>query len=139
MGDRDPKPRIARVPGSGPADPVVRAEHHQLGIFYFYAQPEATLLFCENETNAARVPCGEPTTRFPKDGTGDHLLHGAGTVNPDGEGTKVAAQVRLAVPAGRQTAVLARLTREGLATLTVPLAGAAALLARPPAAADRVY
>ena len=29
-GDRDPKPRIARVPGSGPADPVVRAEHHQL-------------------------------------------------------------------------------------------------------------
>jgi hypothetical protein len=83
-GDRDPRPRLARVPGSGPADPVVRAEHHQLGVFYLYAQPEATLLFCENETNAARVPCGEPTTRFPKDGIGDHLLHGAGTVNPDG-------------------------------------------------------
>jgi hypothetical protein len=87
-GDRDPKPRIARVPGSESADPVVRAEHHQLGVFYLYAQPEATLLFCENETNAARIPGGEQTTRFPKDGIGDHLLHGAGTVNPDGEGTR---------------------------------------------------
>jgi hypothetical protein len=105
-GDGDPKPRITRVPGSGSADPVVRAEHHQLGVFYLYAQPEATLLFCENETNAARIPGSEQTTRFPKDGIGDHLLHGAGTVNPDGEGTKVAAQVRLAVPAGGQAAVL---------------------------------
>ena len=138
-GDRDPKPRIARVPGSGLADPVVRAEHHQLGVFYLYAQPEATLLFCENETNAARVPCGEPTTRFPKDGIGDHLLHGAGTVNPDGEGTKVAAQVRLAVPAGGQAAVLVRLTREGPETLTAPLAGTDALIARRRAEADEFY
>jgi hypothetical protein len=84
-GDRDPKPRITRVPGPGSADPVVRAEHHQLGVFYLYAQPKATLLFCENETNAARIPGSEQTTRFPKDGIGDHLLHGAGTVNPDGE------------------------------------------------------
>jgi hypothetical protein len=85
-GNRDPRPRLARVPGAGPADPVVRAEHHQLGVFYLYAQPEATLLFCENETNAARVPCGEPTTRFPKDGIGDHLLPAYewnfGDVNP---------------------------------------------------------
>ena len=40
-------------------------------------------------------------------------MHGADTVNPDGEGTKVAAHVRLAVPAGGQAAVLVRLTREG--------------------------
>ena len=138
-GDRDPKPRIARVPGSGSADPVVRAEHHQLGVFYLYAQPEATLLFCENETNAARIPGSEQTTRFPKDGIGDHLLHGAGTVNPDGEGTKVAAQVRLAVPAGGQAAVLVRLTRERPETLTAPLAGADGLIARRRAEADEFY
>ena len=53
---------------------------------------------------------GEPTTRFPKDGIADHVLHGADTVNPDGEGTKVAAHVRLVVPAGGQAAMLVRLT-----------------------------
>jgi hypothetical protein len=72
-GDSDPKPRLARVDTT---DPVVRAEHHQLGVFYLYAEPEAALLFCENETNLARVFGAEPTTRFPKDGVADHLLHG---------------------------------------------------------------
>ena len=113
-GDGDPRPRLARAEA---ADPVVRAEHHQLGVFYLYAEPEATLLFCENETNTARVFGAEPATRFAKDGIGDHLLHGADTVNPDGEGTKVAARVRLAVPAGGQAAVRVRLTREGPETL----------------------
>ena len=64
-------------------------------MFYLHAEPEAALLFCENETNTARVFGAEPATRFPKDGIGDHVLHGADTVNPDGEGTKAAAQVRL--------------------------------------------
>ena len=109
-GDGDPRPRLARAEA---ADPVVRAEHHELGVFYLYAEPEAALLFCENETNTARVFGAEPATRFAKDGIGDHLLHGADTVNPDGEGTKVAARVRLAVPAGGQAAVRVRLTREG--------------------------
>ncbi len=70
-------------------------------------------MFCENETNVARVFGAEPTTRFPKDGIADHVLHGADTVNPDGEGTKAAAHVRLVVPAGGQAAMLVRLTREG--------------------------
>ena len=73
----------------------------QAGVFYLYAEPDAALLFCENETNMARVFGAEPTTRFPKDGIGDHLLHGADTVNPDGEGTKVAAHARLTVPGRR--------------------------------------
>jgi hypothetical protein len=51
-GDGDPRPRLARAVA---AEPVVRAEHHQLGVFYLYAEPEAALLFCENETNMARV------------------------------------------------------------------------------------
>ena len=134
--DDDPKPRLARVES---ADPVVRAEHHQLGVLYLYAEPEAALLFCENETNTARVFGAEPATRFPKDGIGDHLLHGARTVNPEGEGTKVAAQVRLLVPAGGQAAVLVRLTREGPETLTAPFAGAAELIARRRAEADEFY
>ena len=119
--------------------PVVRAEHRKIGVFYLHAEPEAALLFCENETNAARVFGAEPTTRFPKDGIGEHLLHGADTVNPDGEGTKAAAHVRLVVPAGGQAAVLVRLTREGPETLTAPFAGADELIARRRAEADEFY
>ena len=50
-GDGDPSPG-SLAPAA--ADPVVRAEHHELGVFYLHAEPEAALLFCENETNAAR-------------------------------------------------------------------------------------
>ena len=135
-GDGGPKPRLARVESE---HPVVRAEHHKVGVFYLHAEPEAALLFCENETNMARVFGAEPATPFPKDGIGDHLLHGADTVNPDGEGTKVAAHVRLVVPAGGQAAVLVRLTREGPETLTAPFAGADELIARRRAEADDFY
>jgi hypothetical protein len=135
-GDAGPKPRLARVESD---HPVVRAEHHKVGVFYLHAEPEAALLFCENETNMARVFGAEPATPFAKDGIADHLLHGADTVNPDGEGTKVAAHVRLVVPAGGQAAVLVRLTREGPETLTAPLAGADELIARRRAEADEFY
>ena len=55
----------------------------------------------------------EPADPLPKDGIDDHVLHGADTVNPAGEGTKAAAHVRLEVPAGGQACVPVRLTREG--------------------------
>ena len=96
-GTGEPKPRVARVAAP---HPVAAAEHHQFGVFYLHAEPEADLLFCENETNTARVFGTSRPTPFAKDGIGDHLLHGAGTVNPAGEGTKVAARVRLSVPGG---------------------------------------
>ena len=60
-------------------------------------------------------------------------------MNPDGEGTKAAAHVRLVVPAGGQAAVLVRLTREGPETLTTPFADASQLIARRRAEADEFY
>ncbi len=135
-GDAEPKPRIARVDAPYP---VVRAEDHQLGDFYLYAGPEAELLFCENETNEARAFGAEPTTRFPKDGIGDHVIGGADTVNPEGEGTKAAAHVRLQVPGGGQSSVLVRLTRQSPDQLAAPLAGADELIAERRAEADEFY
>ena len=41
------------------------------------------------------------------------MLYGADTINLDGEGTKVAAHVRLEVPAGGDASVFVRLCREG--------------------------
>jgi hypothetical protein len=49
-----------------------------------------SLLFCENETNTARLFGAEPVTPYPKDGINDHVISGAATVNPDGMGTKCA-------------------------------------------------
>jgi hypothetical protein len=132
----EPKPRLARAEAGVPA---VRAEHPKAGTFYLYAEPDADLLFCENETNMPRVFGAEATTPFPKDGIGDHLLHGADTVNPAGEGTKVAAHTRLDVPAGGQAVMLVRLTREGPDQVAEPFAGAHELVARRRAEADEFY
>jgi hypothetical protein len=134
-GDR-PRPRLTRA---GSAGPVIRAEHHELGVYYLHAAADADLLFCENETNAARIWGAPAAAGFPKDGIGDHLLSGAATVNPDGEGTKAAAHVALQVPGGGQASVLVRLTREGPEALAAPFAGAVELIARRRAEADEFY
>jgi hypothetical protein len=134
--DGAPRPRLARAAAG---HPVIRAEHPELGVFYLHAEPGAGLLFCENETNAARIWGSGTGTAFPKDGIGDHLLHGAGTVNPDETGTKAAVHARLQVPAGGQAQLLVRLTREGPEALTAPFASAAGLLARRRAEADEFY
>ena len=131
-----PKPQLRRLPAMHPA---VRAEHDRLGTLYLHADHEATLLFCENETNAPRTWGAQATTPFPKDGIGDHLLRGADSVNPDGLGTKVAAHVRLDVPAGGSMAVFARLTREGPETLVTPFADATEVIALRRAEADEFY
>ncbi len=131
-----PRPRLSRAHAS---HPVVRAEHDELGVLYLHAEPQASLLFCENETNAARHPGLGGTTSYPKDGIGEHLLHGSDTVNPAQEGTKVAAHVRLEVPAGGSTSVLVRLTPEGPDALADPFGGADDLIAARREEADEFY
>ena len=37
---------------------------------------DATLLFCDNETNAARLWSATDSPPFPKDGIADHVVHG---------------------------------------------------------------
>ena len=58
--------RPRRRPGAGRGDPE--------------------LLFCENETNVARLFGQPPTTPWPKDGINDHVVSGAATVNPERHG-----------------------------------------------------
>jgi hypothetical protein len=99
--DQDaPKPVIEAA-----GETSARVEHPFLGTLELLAgsAPDGTapeLLFCENETNSGRlfgVPSGTP---YPKDGIGDHVIHGAATVNPDRRGTKCSAWYRLTVPPG---------------------------------------
>jgi hypothetical protein len=63
------------------------------------------LLFCENDTNIARLYGAAPVTPYPKDGINDHVVDGADTVNPDRSGTKCACWYQLEVSPG-QTAEL---------------------------------
>jgi len=66
-------------------------------------------LFCENETNVARLFGGDPITPFPKDGINDHVVNDAATVNPAGRGTKCAFWYRLTLAGGTSTQLQVRL------------------------------
>ncbi len=68
------------------------------------------MLFCENETNVALIYGAAPTTAYPKDGIGDHVVRGADTVNPDATGTKAAYHHVLDLPGRGEAELLLRLT-----------------------------
>jgi hypothetical protein len=90
------------------------------------AGPEGTLptaLFCENETNLARLFGAQPVTPYPKDGINDHVVSGAATVNPDRSGTKCAFWYQLAVAAGATAELRLRLRPRTPRPATTPPAG----------------
>ena len=75
------------------------------------SQPQ--LLFCDNETNMARLYGSHQVSPYPKDGINDHVVHGAPTVNPERSGTKCAFWYRLTVPAGQTAELRLRLRPAG--------------------------
>ena len=99
-----------------------------------------TTLFCENETNVARLFGGEALTPFPKDGINDHVVSGAATVNPAGHGTKCAFWYKLTLAAGASAQLRVRLRVAGAATGDDPVgADFAAVVAQRRAEADEFY
>jgi hypothetical protein len=93
-GDPGVRPILRSVDGG------IEAEHPTLERMVLSGDGSPQALFCENETNAERVFGIDGSTSFPKDGIGDHVVHGADSVNPDGVGTKAALHYRVTVPAG---------------------------------------
>ena len=113
---------------AGKGGTSILASHDLLGDYTLEIGPgpdgkQPTLLFCENETNVARIDGGPPTTPYPKDGINDHVVGGAATVNPARTGTKAAAWYQVTVPAGGSSEIRVRLTR---APRTRPESGKAA-------------
>ena len=97
-------------------DAVTVAGHPRLAGYRLQAAaaPDGTTptaLFCDNETNLARLYGVDPATSFPKDGIGDHVVHGAASVNPAATGTKAAWWYPLDVPGGGRTELRLRLSR----------------------------
>jgi len=104
---RDYIPEI-RGKGSGCGAALV-AEHKELGRLLLAGDGSPAQLFCDNDTNMAKL-WGKPgRSPYPKDGFNDYLVHGADTVNPAGVGTKAALHYLVAVPAGQSTQIKLRL------------------------------
>ena len=108
-----PKPELA---ASGPA--AVGIGHPFLGELELLGGPgpdgtEPTLLFCDNETNHGRLYGLSSSPPYPKDGINDHVVHGAATVNPDGQGTKCAFWYRPTVEPGATVELRLRLRPKG--------------------------
>ena len=96
---------------------AVEATHSLLGKFILSCEGDVPLLFTENSTNYERLFPGQPNVApFVKDGINDFVVLGRqGTVNPDKQGTKVAAHYRMKVaPQGSETVRL-RLSAKGSA------------------------
>jgi hypothetical protein len=100
-----PKPILREEEGA------IAAEHQTLGRYVLTAGGNPELLFCDNEPNARRL-WGVDGSPFPKDGIGDHVVHGAPTVNPKRVGTKAAFDYALDVAPGGVATLRLRLAPE---------------------------
>jgi len=101
---RDPRLPSVRLEG-----PAMFAEHWDLGGRWLSASGSPTPLFCENESDAERLWGVQGSTAYPKDGIGEHVIHGSATVNPELTGTKAAFHYRLEVAGGESATVELRL------------------------------
>ncbi|MBV9353850.1 MAG: glucosidase [Mycobacterium sp.] len=106
-------PTLAATPAG-----TVAVEHPFLGELELLPGPapqggSPELLFCDNETNVARLYGITDASRCPKDGINDHVVSGADTVNPQQRGTKCAAWYRLTVDPGATLELRLRLRRAG--------------------------
>jgi hypothetical protein len=92
-------------------DPTIGRWHLVAGTGPDGHPPE--LLFCENETNTARLYGVAGSTAYPKDGINDYVVAGAPTVNPGRQGTKMACRYRMRIGAGESVELRLSLYREG--------------------------
>ncbi|HVU24215.1 MAG TPA: hypothetical protein VHE13_08830, partial [Opitutus sp.] len=92
------KPRMQAV-----GDAQVQCDHPSLGRFIWELENAGTLLFTENETNAARLFGATNASPFVRDAFHEHVVGGRGAaVNPARTGTKCAAHRVLELGAGEQ-------------------------------------
>jgi hypothetical protein len=127
-GEDDARPVLQAV-ASGAGAAAVSIDHPFCGKLELIAGPgpDGTVpepLFCENETNVARLFGATPVTPYPKDGINDHVVSGTATVNPDRTGTKCAFWYQVTVQPGQTTQLRLRLRPAAAAGAAAGAAGA---------------
>jgi hypothetical protein len=90
-------------------------EHPVLGPLEIVSDGDATVLFCDNDTNQERIFGCPSETPFPKDGINDHVVHGAATVGTE-SGTKASFRHEVTVEAGETAIVRVRLRPPSLSS-----------------------
>jgi hypothetical protein len=93
------------------------AEHPELGLYRLSTTSAAEPLFCDNDTNCERL-YGVPGPAYPKDGIGDHVVHGRPTVNPHMVGTKAALHHVVEAQPGETVLLRLRLVADGAGPVT---------------------
>jgi len=91
---------------------TVSASHPKLGEYTFSCEGSVPLLFTENETNHERLFPGQANEDpYVKDGINDYVVNNKQyAVNPDNQGTKVAAHYKLSIGARQTKEIRVRLT-----------------------------
>lgn len=91
-------------------DHCIAAKHRDFDHLYLSSDGTSRALFCDNETNTARL-YHYPTSGYFKDGINDYIVHGTrGAINPAHRGTKAALQHILEVPAQQSCTLRLRLS-----------------------------
>jgi hypothetical protein len=125
--------RDDRTPRLWWGDGAVQTDHEALGRFQLSSTAAHQPLFCDNETNKARL-YGQPSaTPFPKDAINDQVVGGVASVNPGQTGTKAALHHTMVVEPGGSRTIELRLGRPGAP------AGPAGLFETRKAEADEFY
>ncbi len=114
----------------------VSVENSALGHYVLHADGPLEWLFCDNESNTARLYNTHTGARYPKDGINDHVVHGTATVNPDHTGTKAAAHYNLTIEAGQSVTLRLRLESTSLPN---PFADFDAIFSKRQLEADAFY
>jgi hypothetical protein len=122
---------------SAVGDAVVAAHHVELGSYWLHGAGEATLLFCDNDTNAARLFGTNGAAGYYKDAIHDYLIDGRqGAVNPRRTGTKVAFHYALTIAARGSSCIRLRLTN---VPVQEPFGGFEEIVAQRRREADEFY
>jgi len=110
------KPTLRQVEAAKDTS-AVAVTHSLLGEFVLSCEGEVPLLFTENETNNERLFPEHPNASpYVKDGINNCVVQGnQGAVNPEKQGTKVAAHYRVTIAPGQSATVRLRLTAQSAA------------------------
>ena len=110
----DPRrPQIARKDDDDapPGTCLLQMRHHRLGERWLIHDGATESLFCENETNTARLYGTPNASLYPKDGINDRVVNGkADTVNPQNMGTKASLWRQVTISAGESEEIRLRLS-----------------------------
>jgi hypothetical protein len=113
------KPNLPKPELGASNDTTIAARHPEVGDVRLFCDGEATLLFCENETNVRRLYGRSQSGGFFKDGLNEAVVAGdEKSVNPRRTGTKAGALYRLAIEPGGCVSVRLRMICEPAVTPT---------------------